>query len=237
MGGGIAQRLQTLDWPAITRGLDDHGYAATTSVLTPRECAELAALYADDTRFRSRIEMTRYGFGSGEYKYFLRPLPRIVEELRHGLYSCLAPVANHWTEQLGGGPSFPTSLTEFLDVCARHGQTKPTPLVLYYTAGDYNCLHQDLYGDIAFPLQVTFALSRRGMDYEGGEFLLVEQRPRAQSRGQVVNLDLGEAVIFATRYRPVRGSRGYYRANMRHGVSRLTAGRRYTLGIIFHDAT
>jgi uncharacterized protein len=207
--------------------------------------------------------MARYNFGSGEYKYFANPLPGLVDSLRQGLYPRLAPLGGRWTARLGARPNstrreptpgilgagagvasgfpaasqpYPGDLAAFLDVCATAGQTRPTPLLLRYHTGDFNCLHQDLYGEIAFPLQVTFALSRLGTDYSGGEFLLLEQRPRAQSRGQAVILQQGEAVIFATRYRPVQGTRGFYRANMRHGVSRLLSGERTTLGIIFHDA-
>ncbi len=225
----------TLDWTAIEASLDEYGYATTPPMLSAGQCAELVALYDDESRFRSRIEMARYNFGSGEYKYFNRPLPPLVEELRQAFYPRLAPLASRWSEELGGKP-YPPTLDEFLDICGGHGQTKPTPLILRYRAGDYNCLHQDIYGEIAFPIQLTVALSRREADYTGGEFLLTEQRPRAQSRGQAVSLDRGEAVIFATRYRPVRGTRGWYRVNMRHGVSRLLSGERYTLGIIFHDA-
>jgi len=233
--GSISDKVHGLDWPSIEASLDDYGYAVTPALLSATECASLAALYDHEDSFRSRVDMARYNFGSGEYKYFERPLPSDVEELRRAVYPCLAPVANRWAERLGG-QEYPAELDQFLDVCAKHGQTKPTPLLLHYQAGDYNCLHQDLYGEIAFPIQLTVALSRRDVDYTGGEFLLMEQRPRAQSRGQAITLELGEAVIFATRYRPVRGSRGFYRVNMRHGVSRLLSGERYTLGIIFHDA-
>lgn len=192
-------------------------------------------MYDEDARFRSRIDMARYGFGSGEYKYFARPLPPAVEALREAVYPQLAPVASRWAERLGGEP-YPATLEAFLNLCAKRGQTRPTPLLLRYGPGDYNCLHQDLYGDVVFPIQLTVVLSRRDVDYQGGEFLLVEQRPRAQSRGQAVPLELGEAVIFATRYRPIQGTRGFYRVNMRHGVSRLLSGERFTLGVIFHDA-
>ncbi|HLG73094.1 MAG TPA: 2OG-Fe(II) oxygenase [Chloroflexota bacterium] len=233
--GTIAGRVERLDWAALEQSLDAFGYATTGPLLTGAECETLVELYQDEARFRSRVDMARYGFGSGEYKYLSRPLPELVEELRTSFYPCLAPIASRWAEALGD-PTYPPELADFLEVCAQHGQTRPTPLILKYEAGDYNCLHQDLYGDVAFPIQMTFALSRRGEDYTGGEFLLLEQRPRAQSRGQAVTLEQGEAVIFTTRYRPVRGSRGWYRMNLRHGVSRLLSGRRFTLGIIFHDA-
>ena len=235
MASNVAERLSRLDWAALERSLDEWGYAATPPLLTPAECSELVRLYAEDGSFRSRIDMARYNFGSGEYKYFDRPLPPLIEQLRSGFYPHLAPVASRWAERLGA-TSYPPDLQAFLDVCAKHGQSRPTPLLLRYGAGDYNCLHQDLYGEVAFPIQLTFALSELGADYTGGEFLLMEQRPRAQSRGQAISLQLGEAVIFATRYRPVQGTRGSYRVNMRHGVSRLLSGERYTLGIIFHDA-
>jgi len=204
-------------------------------LLTAEECEALIALYEDDSRFRSRVIMARHNFGSGEYKYFDRPLPKLVEHLRHELYPQLAHTANRWAAWLGT-EAYPSQLDEFLDHCHGHGQTRPTPLLLKYQADDYNCLHQDLYGDVAFPLQVTVLLSPLHTGFEGGEFLLMEQRPRAQSRGQAVVLEQGQAVLFATHHRPVKGSRGHYRVNMRHGVSRLLSGQRYTLGIIFHDA-
>ena len=231
----LRARIERLEWSALAQSLDDFGYATTPALLTPAECAELTALYASDDLFRSRIDMARYSFGSGEYKYFDRPLPALIQELRAGFYPRLAPIASGWATRLGAA-AFPEHLESFLALCAGQGQTRPTPLLLRYRAGDYNCLHQDLYGEVAFPIQMTFALSRLGADYSGGEFLLMEQRPRAQSRGQAISLDMGQAVIFATRFRPVRGARGDYRVNMRHGVSRLLSGERYTLGIIFHDA-
>ena len=231
----IARRVGRLDWPALGHALDDRGYA-TVTLLRASECAALAALYTDDRRFRTRVDMARHRFGVGEYKYFARPLPRLVSQLRMGLYVHLAPIANRWASALGEGEVFPATLEEYLATCAADGQSRPTPLLLRYDAGGYNCLHQDLYGTHAFPLQVTIALSRRGKDYTGGENLLVEQRPRQQSRGQVIALEQGEALIFPTRYRPVEGTRGHFRAVVRHGVSRLHAGTRTTLGIIFHDA-
>lgn len=232
----VAARLDTLDWDAIERQLWDLGYARTPPVLTPSECESVVALYADDSRFRSRVDMERYRFGRGDYKYFAAPLPPLVQGLRAAAYRRLAPLANRWEDALGTRTRYPAHLDGLLALCARHGQTRPTPLLLHYEAGGYNCLHQDLYGDVAFPLQITCFLSRRGVDYEGGEFLLLEQRPRAQSRGEAVAIEQGEMVIFTTRYRPVAGARGYFRAAMKHGVSRISAGTRYTLGIIFHDA-
>ena len=233
---GIAERLRRLDWKAIEGSLWEHGYAKTPPILTAEECAELVALYGDDGRFRSRVDMARYRFGVGEYQYFAVPLPAVVESLRVHAYPFLAPIAGRFMEALGSRERFPPDLKGFLTRCARSGQRKPTPLLLRYEAGGYNCLHQDLYGDVVFPLQLTCLLSRRGADFEGGEFLLVEQRPRAQSRGEGVPLEQGEAVIFATRHRPVAGARGYYRANLRHGVSRVLSGTRYSLGVIFHNA-
>jgi len=232
----LAERLAELDWEALERSLWEWGWATTAPLLTPAECDNLVALYGDDRHFRRRIDMERYRFGRGEYKYFAAPLPPAVAALRTAAYSRLAAIANRWESALGGRRRWPADLARFLALCAKHGQTKPTPLLLRYEAGGYNCLHQDLYGEIAFPLQITCALSRRGVDFTGGESLLVEQRPRAQSRGDVVPLEQGEALIFATRHRPLRGARGYHRVTLRHGVSRLHSGRRYSLGIIFHDA-
>jgi hypothetical protein len=232
----VAARVAGLDWTALERSLWDWGWAKTAPLLTPAECAALVALYPDDGRFRSRIDMARYRFGVGDYKYFAAPLPSLVAELRRHFYPRLAAVANRWEQALGSRRRYPPALDGLLTLCRRAGQTKPTPLLLHYEAGGYNCLHQDLYGEVAFPLQVTVFLSRRGVDYEGGEFLLVEQRPRAQSRGDAIPTEQGEVVIFTTRHRPVAGARGWYRAMMRHGVSRVTRGSRYTLGIIFHDA-
>ena len=232
----IAARLAALDWEQLERSLWDTGYAKTVPVLTAAECEELVALYADDARFRSRVDMARYRFGEGDYKYLAHPLPSLVQSLRGEAYPRLAALANAWEEALGSRTRYPEDLAGLLTLCRRHGQIKPTPLVLHYEAGGYNCLHQDLYGDVAFPLQITAFLSRRGVDYEGGDFLLVEQRPRAQSRGEAIHTEQGELVIFPTRHRPLRGARGWYRSTMRHGVSTITRGTRYTLGIIFHDA-
>jgi hypothetical protein len=231
------QRIRALDWIAAEQSLSERGYAVTASILSLDECASLAALYNDASRFRSHVIMERYRFGIGDYKYFAHRLPELVAELRTGAYPHLAEVANHWVEMFGESvPAYPREHAAFLKICHKAGQTKPTPLMLHYEAGGYNCLHQDLYGDVSFPLQIVFLLGQPGRDWEGGEFILVEQQPRAQSKPQVVLADCGQAIIFTTRYRPVKGSRGYYRVNLRHGVSRVHRGTRYTLGIIFHDA-
>ena len=232
----LPARVAALDWPAITSSLDAHGCATTGPLLTAQESAALAARYDDDPLFRSRIVMARHGFGRGEYKYFAYPLPDDVAALRGAFYPPLATVANRWNGQMGVASRYPDEHAAFLARCHEAGQTKPTPLLLQYGAGDYNCLHQDLYGEHVFPLQVAFLLSRPGHDFTGGEFLLTEQRPRMQSRAEVVPLIQGEAVIFPVHHRPVQGTRGIYRVNMRHGVSRLRTGRRHTLGVIFHDA-
>ena len=233
----IAKRLQGLDWKTIEQALWNMGYAKTPAVLTADECEELISLYADQTRFRRRIDMERHRFGVGEYQYFAEPLPALVQGLRLSTYPPLAIIANGWMETLRQPQRYPADLPSFLARCQEHGQTKPTPLLLRYETGGYNCLHQDLYGEIAFPLQLTCFLSRREIDYTGGEFLLVEQRPRAQSRGEAIATEQGEIIIFATRDRPAAGARGYHRLQMRHGVSRIRSGRRYALGIIFHNAT
>jgi uncharacterized protein len=232
----IRGRLEQLDWQVIAQQLWDFGYAKTPPVLQPEECRELIALYTDKSRFRSRIDMARYRFGEGEYQYFAEPLPALVQDLRHDAYPPLAGIANRWMEALGASERYPLDLSGLLARCRAQGQTKPTPLLLRYETGGYNCLHQDIYGDVVFPLQLTCFLSQQGSEYTGGEFLLLEQRPRAQSRGEVVTPAQGEILVFATRYRPVAGARGYYRVNMRHGVSRVKSGVRYTLGIIFHNA-
>lgn len=232
----IKNRLTTLDWRTLEHSLWEHGYAKTSPVLTPQECAELITLYPDKEKFRSRIVMERHRFGVGEYKYFANPLPTLVQDLRTHLYPPLAALANQWMDALRMPDRFPEELSAFLAYCHEHGQTRPTPLLLRYEAEGYNCLHQDLYGEIVFPLQLTCFLSKPGQDYTGGEFLLVEQQPRAQSRGAAILPQQGEILIFTTRFRPAKGKRGYYRSQMRHGVSRITFGSRYTLGIIFHDA-
>ena len=226
--------------PAMALGIDSlmdaQGYAPLPRILTADECRELREMYADDARFRSRIDMKRYRFGEGEYKYMQYPLPALVQRLREALYPELAVIANRWAESLGSEERYPSSLQEMLERCHEAGQTKATPLILRYETGGYNCLHQDLYGAVAFPMQVVFQLSEPGLDFTGGEFLLVEQRPRAQSAGFVVQPGQGEAVVFTTRTRPVRGTRGWYRVNVKHGVSPLRSGERYTMGLIFHDA-
>jgi hypothetical protein len=229
-------RLARFDWAAIERSLREEGYATTPPLLAARECAALARLYGDEHRFRTTIDMARYRFGVGEYRYFAEPLPPLVAALRARGYRHLAPIANRWMEALGVAERYPADLEGFRARCAERGQRKPTPLLLRYIRGGYNCLHRDLYGALAFPFQLTCVLSRAGVDYTGGEILLVEQRPRMQSRGEVITLAQGEAVIFPTRDRPVVGSRGIFRASVRHGVSRLRSGRRLSLGIIFHDA-
>ncbi len=232
----VAERVASLAWDRIAEDLDRYGCALTGPVLGTAECASLAALYARDENFRSRVVMRRHGFGSGEYKYFSYPLPDLVGVLRAALYPRLAPIANRWNERMGLESRYPADHEAFLHKCHAAGQSRPTPLLLKYVTGDFNCLHQDLYGELAFPLQATFLLSRPGRDFTGGEFLLTEQRPRMQSRAEVVPLSEGEGVIFAVHHRPVEGARGSYRVNMRHGVSRLRSGERYTLGVIFHDA-
>jgi uncharacterized protein len=235
-GGALATQIAALDWTGIAGQLDNHGCATTGRLLTSQQCAALATSYASDALFRSRVVMARHGFGRGEYKYFAYPLPELVAALRAALYPPLADIANRWNEVLGIGVRFPRDHASYLVRCHKAGQTKPTPLLLAYGAGDYNCLHQDLYGEHVFPLQVAFLLSRPGDDFTGGEFVLTEQRPRMQSRAEIVPLAQGEGVIFPVHHRPVRGTRGTYRVNMRHGVSRLRSGSRHTLGIIFHDA-
>ncbi len=228
--------MSALDWARIGADLDAHGCATTGAFLAPDECEALASACADDGLFRSKVVMARHGFGRGEYKYFAYPLPMLVAGLRAALYPPLAEIANAWAMALGDAGRFPREHRAYLEECHRAGQTKPTPLLLQYGPGDYNCLHQDLYGEHVFPLQVAFLLSRPGVDFAGGEFVLTEQRPRMQSRVEVVPLAQGEGVVFPVHRRPVKGARGLYRVNMRHGVSRLRSGRRHTLGIIFHDA-
>ena len=232
----LSAQIAALDWAGIAAQLDSYGCATTGRLLTLEQCTSLAESYASDALFRSRVVMARHGFGRGEYKYFDYPLPELVAALRAALYPPLADIANRWNEALGVGVRFPRDHATYLARCHKAGQTKPTPLLLTYGIGDYNCLHQDLYGEHVFPLQVAFLLSRPGEDFTGGEFVLTEQRPRMQSRAEIVPLRQGEGVIFPVHHRPVQGTRGTYRVNMRHGVSRLRAGRRHTLGIIFHDA-
>jgi hypothetical protein len=233
---GAVRRLDGLDWPGLERALVEDGAAKTPQILTQEECAFLAAHYDKGSLFRSKIVMARHGFGRGEYQYYAYPLPEPIPALRSTLYRHLVGLANRWNEAMGIDVRYPDDYAEFLTRCHAAGQKRPTPLLLRYEAGDYNCLHQDLYGENVFPLQAAILLSEPGRDFEGGEFVLTEQRPRMQSRVQVVPLKQGEAVIFAVNHRPVQGVRGFYRVTMRHGVSRITLGRRFTLGIILHDA-
>jgi len=232
----VTSRVAALEWATIAQSLDAHGCATTNALLTPDECAALAGRYDTDALYRSRVVMARHGFGRGEYKYFAYPLPELVAALRAALYPRLAEIANRWNETLRVDQRYPRAHRDYLACCHQAGQAKPTPLLLQYGAGDYNCLHQDLYGEHVFPLQIAFLLSRQGRDFVGGEFVLAEQRPRMQSRAEVVPLAQGEGVIFPVHHRPVEGTRGSYRVTMRHGVSRLRSGHRHTLGIIFHDA-
>lgn len=233
----IPERIAQIDWATAEESLWACGYAKTPRLLTNEECRELVAFYADETRFRSHIQMERYRFGVGDYKYFDDPLPKVVADLRRETYPHLAKIANRWAEALGDNAKpYPATHADFLEICHQAGQHRPTPLLLHYEAGGYNCLHQDIYGDVSFPMQMVLLLGQPGRDWQGGEFVLVEQQPRAQSRVEIVGADQGEAIIFTTRYRPVKGSRGYYRVNLRHGVSRVHSGTRYTLGVIFHDA-
>lgn len=232
----IAERLNSISWKQVGADLDAFGGAVLQSLLTPQECHAMVAMYAEEAIFRSRVVMARHGFGSGEYKYLSYPLPRVVECVRTQLYPQLAPIANRWNETLRSDVRYPASHAEFLKRCHEAGQRRPTPLLLQYGEGDYNCLHQDLYGEHVFPIQVAVLLSKPGQDFEGGDFVLMEQRPRMQSRVDVVPLRQGDAVAFAAHHRPVHGTRGAYRVNLKHGVSRIRRGHRHTLGIIFHDA-
>ncbi|MFL6607103.1 MAG: 2OG-Fe(II) oxygenase [Pseudomonas sp.] len=232
----LPQHLADLDWPALEQSLDQDGCTIIRNLLSPTQCRQLSSLYADPGLFRSRVIMARHGFGRGEYQYFAYPLPEIVQQLRQSLYPKLVPLANRWNECMGLDARYPDKHADFIQRCHAAGQQRPTPLLLQYGPQDYNCLHQDLYGEHVFPLQVAILLAEPGEDFTGGEFVLTEQRPRMQSRPLVIDLKQGDAVVFAVHQRPVKGVRGYYRVNLRHGVSRVHGGRRHTLGIIFHDA-
>ena len=231
-----ADTFHAIDWPAVHAALDAHGHAELPGLLAPQICRELTELYCHREHFRSRVVMARHGFGQGEYQYFAYPLPAQVEALRTGIYPRLVPLANRWNEAMGIDVRYPPAHADYLARCHAAGQVRPTPLLLRYRSGDYNCLHQDLYGEHVFPLQVAVLLSAPGIDFSGGEFVLTEQRPRMQSRAEVVPLAQGDAVIFAVHHRPMQGTRGSYRVNLRHGVSKLRGGARHTLGVIFHDA-
>ncbi len=233
----MAARIADHDWPTASRELDGQGSAMLPGLLAPEECRAIAASYSDESRFRSHVHMARHGFGKGEYRYFRYPLPDLVGTLRAALYPRLADLANAWNDRMGIDARYPADHASFLERCHAAGQRRPTPLLLQYGPGDYNCLHQDLYGALVFPIQVAILLSEPGVDFTGGEFVLTEQRPRMQSRAEIVPLRRGDAVAFAVHHRPVQGTRGTYRVNMRHGVSRVRSGTRHTLGIIFHDAT
>jgi uncharacterized protein len=232
----VADRVNAIDWKGISQELDEQGCAVIDRLLSPDECMSIADLYCREDIFRSRIVMGRHGFGRGEYKYFNYPLPDLIAQLRTAVYPHLAPIANRWNDAMGIGVHFPNEHADFLERCHKAGQVRPTPLLLQYETDDYNCLHQDLYGEHVFPLQLAILLSEPGKDFTGGEFVMTEQRPRMQSRPIVVPLRQGDGVIFAVHNRPVHGTRGFYRVNLRHGVSRVRSGRRHTVGIIFHDA-
>jgi hypothetical protein len=231
-----AERVASCDWDAIGRDLNAFGCAVLPKLLDAHECQNLASLYPQEQHFRSHIHMARHGFGKGEYRYFKYPLPAIVGALRGALYAHIVPFANAWNERMNIAARYPNAHADYLATCHAAGQLRPTPLLLQYGPGDFNCLHQDLYGDLAFPLQATVLLSAPERDFTGGEFVLTERRPRMQSRVEVVALEQGDAVVFAVHNRPVQGTKGAYRVDLRHGVSRLRSGRRHTLGIIFHDA-
>lgn len=232
----VTEKIGSLDWACIAKDLGERGYATAGPLLTPDECSELAGGYENHTQFRSRVVMARHGFGRGEYQYYDYPLPSLVQSLRDALYPPLASIANQWNRTFGNSTSYPSDHRQFQQLCHQAGQTRPTPLLLKYQQDDYNCLHQDLYGELVFPIQAAFLLSEPQRDFTGGEFVLTEQRPRMQSRVAVVPLHQGEAVFFAVNHRPQQGSRGVYRVAMRHGVSVLRSGQRFTLGVIFHDA-
>ena len=228
--------LEAFDWPGLLKHLDTYGWAMFENLLTAAESETIAGLYDEERHFRSRVVMAQHGFGRGEYKYFSYPLPELVARLRSSLYPWLAPAANRWNEAMGSGVRYPDTHAAFIERCHKAGQTRPTPLLLRYTKDDYNALHQDLYGEHVFPLQIAILLSQPETDFTGGEFVLIEQRPRMQSRAEVIPLRQGSGVLFAVHNRPLQGNRGAYRVNMRHGVSRVRSGRRHTVGVIFHDA-
>jgi hypothetical protein len=232
----ITERVKAIEWEQVFQELDAQGNAKIGSVLTAAECQEISGLYHKDGFFRSTVVMQRHGFGRGEYRYFNYPLPGIIESLRVAVYAILVPIANRWNQAMGIDVQYPNNHKDFIGRCHQAGQNKPTPLVLQYGPNDYNCLHQDLYGEHVFPLQLTILLSKPNKDFSGGEFVMTEQRPRMQSRPIVVSLQQGEGVLFAVRNRPAQGTKGMYRVNLRHGVSRIQSGQRYALGIIFHDA-
>ena len=234
---GVPERVASIDGSRMGAELDAEGYAILKDILTPAECEEMVALYARDELFRSTVVMARHGYGRGEYRYFAYPLPALVAELRSALYPRLVPIANRWNGEMGIEIEFPAEHASFIERCHAAGQVRPTPLLLSYAAGDFNCLHQDLYGEHVFPLQLAILLSEPERDFAGGEFVMTEQRPRKQSRPMVLPLRQGDAVVFAVHRRPVRGARGFHRVNLRHGVSLVRSGRRHTLGVIFHDAT
>ena len=232
----LADHINSLDWKQLRQALDDDGYVVTPKILTAADCSGLTALFDDDQHFRATIDMRRHRFGSGVYKYFRNPLPGPIQQLRQALYRQLADIATDWANRLDSEQTFPATLADFLDICHQHGQHRPTPLLFRYQQGDFNTLHQDTYGRVGFPFQVLTVLSRPGHDFTGGEFLLVTQKPRAQSIGEAVTLERGQLLIFPNQTRPLGGRRGHYRANVRHGVSRVRSGTRHTLGVIFHDA-
>jgi uncharacterized protein len=232
----LKPRVEKYDWDAVASNLNSYGCAVLEGLLTPNECRCVAALYAHDKKFRSHVHMARHGFGKGEYKYFSYPLPAVLNALRPVLYSRVVTVANEWNARMAVDTRYPQQHADYLTLCHKAGQVRPTPLLLQYATGDFNCLHQDLYGELAFPLQFTILLSQPGLDFTGGEFVLTEQRPRMQSRVEVVPLKQGDAVVFAVNSRPVQGTKGVYRVNLRHGVSRIRSGQRHAIGIIFHDA-
>ncbi len=232
----IQQRIDLLNWEKVTENLNDNGYASVPKVLTAKECDEFISEYNNETLYRKTINMERYRFGLGEYKYYQYPLPGLIQQLREGIYPQLAPIANNWMRVLNIDQHFPESLAQLLELCHAQNQTRPTPLILKYGKGGYNTLHQDLYGEVYFPMQVVLFLNEPDEDYKGGEFVMIEQRPRAQSKAIVLKPGKGDMLIFTTNFRPVKGSKGYYRVNMKHGVSELAEGKRYTAGIIFHDA-